>query len=581
MPKYEEYTREQLLEEIKKLEKQKKFGLVWEDKPEDVVEQCKTNFPVLQEIPKRAIKFSSINGGVDAEGGRGDSQPTHLIIEGDNYHALSVLNVTHKGKIDVIYIDPPYNTGAKNWKYNNDYVDSEDRFRHSKWLSMMKKRLELAKNLLTETGVLICAIDENEHAHLCVMLEEMFSCEIHTITIVHNPRGVQGKNFSYTHEYAVFVIPHGIKSIGNRKIEEKDISWSNFRNWGSESERSDAKNCFYPVIVENGEIIGFGDVCDENFHPNQTERFDNQYYVYPIDNGEVERKWRYARQSVDEIKHLLKAEKKRGQSNYEIKIGKDFGIYKTVWIDTRYDANEYGTKLINKLVPNSDFPFPKSLYNVYDCIYAVVANNKSATILDFFAGSGTTGHAVLELNKEDGGTRQFILCSNNENEICEEVTYPRIKKVIEGYEEVMGISANVRYFKTDFVPNCGLDNVSDDDRINLTLKAGAMLALKENIFEQKELNDWWQIFETEEKMLAIYFKESKVKINELIAKLNSPPKLEGWTPKADGVVKKCVLYIFGWGKNEYAEEYGASNIEIKDIPEPILKIYRQINSITN
>ena len=572
MPKYDGYTCEQLLEEIKKLEKQKKFGLVWEDKPEDVVEQCKTNFPVLQEIPERAIVASQYNilpqsATIPFETPKPVlTQPTHLIIEGDNYHALSVLNVTHKGKIDVIYIDPPYNTGAKNWKYNNDYVDSEDRFRHSKWLSMMKKRLELAKNLLTENGVLICAIDENEHAHLCVMLEEMFPCEVHTITIVHNPRGVQGKNFSYTHEYAVFVIPRGIKSIGNRKIEEKDISWSNFRNWGSESERSDAKNCFYPVIVENGEIIGFGNVCDDNFHPNQTEICDNQYFIYPIDNGEVERKWRYARQSVDEIKHLLKAEKKRGQNNYEIKIGKDFGIYKTVWIDTRYDANEYGTKLINKLVPNNDFPFPKSLYNVYDCIYAVVANNKFATILDFFAGSGTTGHAVLELNKEDDGSRQFILCSNNENGICEEVTYPRIKKVTEGYEDVMGIPANVRYFKTDFVHNRGLDDVSDEDRVNLTLKAGFMLAIKENIFEQKEINEWWQIFENEEKMLAIYFKESKAKINELIEKIGS---------------KKCVLYIFGWGKNEYVAEYGDNNIEVKDIPEPILKIYKQINSIKN
>jgi adenine-specific DNA-methyltransferase len=189
-------------------------------------------------------------------------------------------------------------------------------------------------------------------------------------------------------------------------------------------------------------------------------------------------------------------------------------------------------------------------------------NNKSAIILDFFAGSGTTGHAVLELNKADGGNRQFILCTNNENGICEEVTYPRIKKVTEGYADKEAIPATVRYFKTDFVPIKGLDQISDEDRISLTHKAGAMLAVKENCFELTELNDYWQIFENNEKTLAIYFKESKAKINELIDKIGS---------------NKCVLYIFGWGKNEFAEEFGKENIEVKDIPEPIVKIYKQIN----
>lgn len=171
------------------------------------------------------------------------SKPANILIEGDNYHALSVLNYTHKGKIDVIYIDPPYNTGAKDWKYNNNYVDINDLYRHSKWLNMMSKRLWIAKNLLKEDGVLICAIDENEVNHLGVLLEKIFKdYEIHCITIVHNPRGVQGKNFSYTHEYAYFVFRKGLKVIGD--IQRGEILEEELRDHGGESLRTDARKLF-------------------------------------------------------------------------------------------------------------------------------------------------------------------------------------------------------------------------------------------------------------------------------------------------------------------------------------------------
>ena len=230
---YNNWTKEQLVDEVARLRKRKKYGLVWEDKPEDVVEQCKTELPVLKEVKNKAIAKDK-NG------------PVNILIEGDNYHALSVLNYTHKGKIDAIYADPPYNTGAKDWKYNNSFVDINDGYRHSKWLSMMNSRLVLAKKLLKRDGVLICAIDENEQAHLGVLLENLFKdYEIHCITIVHNPRGVQGKNFSYTHEYAFFVFRRGLQVIGPRKINDDEKWWSNLRNWGNESLRSDARNCFY------------------------------------------------------------------------------------------------------------------------------------------------------------------------------------------------------------------------------------------------------------------------------------------------------------------------------------------------
>ena len=347
----------------------------------------------------------------------------NLLIKGNNLIALHCLKQQYRGKVKLIYIDPPYNpdSPSNTFMYNNN-------FNHSSWLTFMKNRLEVAKELLTKDGVLIIAIDENEQAYLSVLLSELFrEYEIHCITIVHNPRGVQGTNFSYTHEYALFVIPQGKKVIGDRKIPPEEITWSSFRNWGGESRREDARNCFYPIIVEDGEVVGFGDVLDSNEHPPaQTVSQGRRDFVYPIDRNMVERKWRYARQSADEVKHLLRA--KRTNTGYEIEIGKDFGMYRTVWINSRYDANIYGTQIVKSLVPDCDFDFPKSLWNVYDCLYSVVADDKDAVILDFFGGSGTTAHAVLELNK-DGGNRKFIICE--QMHYVENVTRERIKAVIE------------------------------------------------------------------------------------------------------------------------------------------------------
>jgi adenine-specific DNA-methyltransferase len=347
----------------------------------------------------------------------------NLILKGNNLLALHTLKAQFRGQVKLIYIDPPYNPKSKSntFAYNNN-------FNHSAWLTFMGNRLQAAKELLKPDGILIVAIDDNEVFYLGVMLNELFSeYEVHCITIVHNPRGVQGMNFSYTHEYAFFVIPQGKKLIGNRRIREEEIDWSPLRNWGGESERKDAKNCFYPVIVEHDAIVGFGDVAADNEHPfAQTVRRGERYYVYPIDRNMVERKWRYARQSVEEIRQLLRA--KKTDSGYEIEIGKDFGVYRTVWQDSRYDANIYGTQIVKSLVPDCSFDFPKSLWNVFDCLYAVVADDREAIILDFFAGSGTTAHAVQELNK-DGGNRTFILCE--QMNYVETVTTERVRKAAE------------------------------------------------------------------------------------------------------------------------------------------------------
>ncbi len=552
----------ELESQIRKLKKNN-LGLVFENKDEDVVEQSKTKVPVLNEVVNNRLNLD-------------EAYPNNLMIEGDNYLALSVLNYTHKKSIDLIYIDPPYNTGAKNWKYNNDYVDKDDEYRHSKWLSFMRHRLNLAKNLLKDDGVLICAIDENEQAHLNVLLEQIFPAhERHTITIVHNPRGIQGTNFSYTHEYAVFVIPKNLKTIGDRVIDDGEVSWRGLRDNGGESLRTDARNCFYPIIIKNGEVVGFGNVVPNEIHPKREEEKKDGTYIYPIDNEGIERKWRYARQSVEKIKHLLRVVD--GRSGKEIQIGKDFGKYRTVWIDKKYDANEYGAKLLREIVPTSDFDYPKSLHTVYDCLFAVVGERPRATVLDFFAGSGTTGHAVLEMNKIDGGNRKFIVCTNNENNnggnggIAQSVCYPRIKAVIKGYknkkgEKVAGLPSNLFYYQTDLVDIEQIHKVPDDAKIRITYEAGEMIAVREDALNEAEKNEWWQIFEGKGKVVAIYFKEDKAKLAELIAKLekkNLP----------------TVLYIFSWGKNEYKGEYSTANIKVEDIPEPIIEVYKELNRL--
>ena len=343
----------------------------------------------------------------------------NLIIKGNNLLALHSLKKQFSGKVKLIYIDPPYNPPSSNntFTYNNN-------FNHSTWLTFMKNRLDVGNKLLSEDGAFIVAIDENEVNYLGVMIEELFpEYENHCVTIVHNPRGIQGTNFSYTNEYAYFIFPKGKKIIGNRNIEEEDVSWRGLRDNGGESLRTDAKTCFYPVIVDKctNQVIDFGEVCDNAFHPETNVIKNDFVYIYPIDKNGIERKWRYSQSSVQKVKDLLKVVKNK-QGIYDIQIGKDFGMYRTVWSDKRYDANEYGTKIVNSLVKDNTFSFPKSLWNVYDCIYAVVGNDKNAIVLDYHAGSGTTGHATLALNKEDGGNRKFILVEQLDEhiKICNE-----------------------------------------------------------------------------------------------------------------------------------------------------------------
>ncbi|MGB3340142.1 MAG: site-specific DNA-methyltransferase [bacterium] len=550
---YSNWTKEELLKRIQQLEKRKKYGLVWEEKTERVVEMCKEKLPILKEVKSKEIITDK-------------NKPMNLLIEGDNYHALSVLSYTHAKKVDIIYIDPPYNTGAKDWKYNNAYVDLNDAYRHSKWLSFMSKRLRLVKSLLKSSGVIICTIDENEQASLGLLLREIFlNKDIVCITIIHNPGGIQGVNFSYCHEYAYFIYPCGGKYINLQERDENpDIR--PLRNVSKGDHLRDAAaNCFYPIYVKNKKIIGFGDVCLDSFHPKSAniKRKDGIIDIYPIDTRGNERKWVFARQSVEAIVDDLSVEYNKKRKIWDIIRKKTKFPFKTVWTDSKYNANIYGTQLLSKIIPTK-FPFPKSLYAVEDCIKAVAHNKDNAIILDFFAGSGTTGHAVLDLNKKDGGNRKFILCTNNENNICTDVCYPRVKSVIKGYknlkgENVEGLHGNLKYFKTDFIDA----EPTDKNKIKLTQQATEMLCVKEGTFEKVLNNATFKIFKNNNHYTGIILDQLAI------------PKFKKTIEEIKG---RFSIYVFSLSDETFDEEFAdvKQKVKLSPIPEAILRVYRRI-----
>ena len=379
----------------------------------------------------------------------------NIYIEGDNLDVLKTLQEAYLHKIDVIYIDPPYNTG-NNLLYHNNFFEKESdyithsgmvdedgnylvqnketngRF-HTEWLNMMYPRLLLSKNLLKESGVLICAIDQSELNTLGIILKQIFADkEVMPIAIVHNPSGTQGLNFSVNNEYAYFVYNGDRKSIAFEKRTEETADVRSFMNGakGNTSNylRTSGYGCFYPIIVKNDVVIGFGNVVDKNEHPKGPNEMqpDGSIYVYPIDQDGVERKWLFARETVESVKQDLHVKYNAKRKCYEIIRIKSEINYKTVWTDKKYNAKTYGTSLLNTLMDNV-FTFPKSIYTVKDCVQAAIHDKNNAIILDFFSGSATTAHAVMELNVEDGGKRQFILVqlpepvqnNNNYNTICD------------------------------------------------------------------------------------------------------------------------------------------------------------------
>lgn len=358
----------------------------------------------------------------------------NLFIEGDNLEALKILQETYLGKIKMIYIDPPYNTGS-NLIYKNDFRTTKDIFDiasgnvdqdgralvanresngrfHSDWLSSFYSVIRTSRRILRDDGVLVCAIDENEQAAAELIFKEIYgetSYDVVSMSIVHNPRGIQGDNFSRTHEFAIVVTPRKGGFISEREIPEEEVDWANLRNWGGESERQygEKANTFYPIIVEDGKIIGVGPVCVPDEHPPQNLKLDGKVYVYPVDPKGDERKWRYASQSFEKIKNMLRAREVAGK--IEVEIGKTFGSQRALWSGSRYDASIYGSQLVEKLMPGCGFTYPKSLWTVYDFIDIVCRDDKDAIVVDFYAGTSTTAHAVTQYNLDRGGRRQSIM----------------------------------------------------------------------------------------------------------------------------------------------------------------------------
>jgi adenine-specific DNA-methyltransferase len=383
---------------------------------------------------------------------RAPGKPYHTVINAENFHALQLLLYCYEGQVDVIYIDPPYNTGAHDWKYNNNYVDNADSFRHSKWLSMMKRRLKLSSRLLKPDGLLIVTVDDNELRHLWVLIESILpGRKIFPITIQHNPGGTQGDQFSVTHEYALFVLT---KSAIVYPQDHLGGETYNLRRWGSTSSRFEAENCFYPIYVKDDHIVKIGDIPPDDFSPTTQTIFKENGVreVWPIDKSGVEKKWRYARQTVESV--INRAFVIETPDRTEIKLRRESEKPKTVWTDNRYNAEAFGTDLVSGILQKK-FPYPKSLYAEHDCLLAAARGIKDALILDFFAGSGTTLHAVNLLNASDDGKRRCILITNNEvseeegrtlkkqgykegdeawerHGIAESVTWPRIKLSILG-----------------------------------------------------------------------------------------------------------------------------------------------------
>ncbi|WP_311417809.1 site-specific DNA-methyltransferase [Hoylesella nanceiensis] len=544
--KYSKLSREQLEARLEKLERER-YGLVWEDKEEDVAKQCETELPVLVEDITREIVS-------DPE------KPYNFIIEGDNYHSLYTLNFTHKKKIDVIYIDPPYNTGKKNeWKYNDSWVDRNDKYRHSKWLSFMSKRLRLAKNLLKNNGVIFISIDNNEFAQLKLLCDNVFGENNFCGQIIWRKKsgGGQTDDFFVTeHEYILcyrrsdrFVwidecIPMSEKGY---KSEDENGKYRlvKLAKWGTAARKQDRPTMHFSLKSPDGTKI------------------------YPIAPDGSAGRWRVGKKKMkmliennlvewDKIDNEWIAYEKMYYDSEDIKTIKNRSIY--------YSIAETGdaTRLLTSIFGKKDvFENPKPI----ELIQELLSHSNNSIVLDFFAGSASTGHAVLELNKQDKGDRQFILCTNNENNICEEVTYPRVKKVIEGYADKDGIPANIKYFKQSFVPNV----TSDKDKRELVNRSTELLCMAENTFEmcvKRNSKSDFAIFKNATKQTAIIYDEESIK--KCVKKLNEKQE------ELD-----TVIYVFSYDHTYEADDFENLNISftVKPIPEAILNIYRKISKM--
>ncbi len=429
---------------------------------------------------------------------RGGDKPFHTVINAENYHALQTLQYTHEGRVDVIYIDPPYNTGAKDWKYNNDYVDGEDIYRHSKWLGFMERRLKVAQKLLNpENSVLIVTIDEKEYLRLGLLLEQTFpEARVQMVSSAINPKGSPRSNaFSRVDEYLYFVsigsaAPARLTNdmLSQREVTEARVEWVGVRRRGSGWERSARPGLFYPVFVDpqTARIVDAGEPLPLGESRDTVADREGLLTVWPLNSRGDESRWQmtptnllqlardgYVRTSIQAtggvtMDYLSSGQRRQIEDGLMRVTGRDENgavmvehpgarpqDAKTLWHQKSHDSTAFGSRLLSTMLPDRRFPFPKSLYAVEDALRFYVSSKPDAVIVDFFAGSGTTAHAVMRLNKQDGGRRQSISITNNEvsadeqrhlrtaglrqgddawekRGICDHITKPRISAAITG-----------------------------------------------------------------------------------------------------------------------------------------------------
>lgn len=563
---YENWSKDELIKEIVKI-KSTTYGLVWyRDLPEEKIdllvnpdartpselfsnEVAGKPFPVLKEVKSKEIETDK-------------NKPVNLLIEGDNYHSLAVLNFTHQEAIDLIYIDPPYNTGNGDFTYNDKIVDKEDPFRHSKWLSFMERRLKMAKNLLKSTGVIFISIDDNEYAPLKMLCDEIFSEENFLSTIVLKNKagaGAKPKALIEVHEYILMY------AKDKKEIRSINIPYTE-------------SNKLFTKKDENFELRGpYG-----TWALSTTSMADRPNLRYPINyKGEEiwpQKQWLWSKERVDQAmknNELVFNKMKNGKWSVRFKryLRDESGNIQNSTPTTFFDGpyTHEGTKDLVDVLGERLFMFPKPV-TLIEKILEFNYNgtlNKEAVILDFFAGSGTTGHAVLKMNKRDDGNRKFILCTNNgdeksEHRIASDICYPRLQKVIKGYksitgEKVDGLGGNLKYYTCDFVEA----EPTDRNKRKLVKESTEMLCIHENAYELVRETEEYKIFKNHDEYVGIIFYEEAIDDYKKIVK------------KIDGHFN---TYVFSLGGDTHEKQF----IDVKDkvslcaIPEVILKVYREI-----
>lgn len=539
-------TNDEKSELIKLLRSQKKYGLVWEDKPEDTEQRMVNEQPVLVEVPERAILSD------DAEA------PNHILIEGDNLEALTALSYTHAGKIDVIYIDPPYNTGNKDFSYNDTFIDRENGYRHSMWLSFMDKRLEISKNLLSSRGTIFISIDDNELSQLKLLCDEIFGERNFIACPVRRRRKSQAnlsKNISTIHEYVLIYrknIEHELNKV------EANLDLDSFKN---------------PDNDPRGPYITMP--C--------TNRGGTKYSVVTPTGNVIEDEWRFKKQTYDQLfedNRIVFPRGGKGKPRYKLFLSEKQrgGVIPNSWWD-ELESNQEGAALLKQILGEDAFSNPKPVGLI--TFIEKLSTLKDSTILDFFAGSGTTLHATMQLNAEDGGHRRCILATNNENGICENVTYERNRRVIQGYttpkgEKVPGLTRNnLRYYKTKFVPR----DKSPKNLRNLMALSTDMLCIHNDTYIEKPFagkninNKIARYFESNDgtkRMLVIYRAEAIQALVELMKQ-----KFKNGESKVNG---KLMVYVFSPNGYAYDDEFEdvADCVSLCAMPDAVLNAYRRV-----